>query len=73
MVRMNITVPEDVVKDLRRIKNKSRYIAVALREKFKIEKKKEMDRILIKAYKAVAKEDAALAKEWDATVGDGIE
>jgi hypothetical protein len=73
MVRMNITVPEDVVKDLRRIRNKSRYIAVALREKFKMEKKKEMDRILIKAYKAVAKEDAALAKEWDVTVGDGIE
>jgi metal-responsive CopG/Arc/MetJ family transcriptional regulator len=73
MVRINITMPEDIVKDLKRVKNKSRYIAEALREKFQVEKKKETERILAEAYKQAAQDERHLNKEWDNTVGDGIE
>jgi predicted CopG family antitoxin len=70
---MNITMPEDVVKDLKRVKNKSRYIADALREKFQVEKKKALERVLTESYRRAAKEDALLAKELDVAAGDGIE
>jgi hypothetical protein len=73
MIRLNITMPEDLVKDLKRIKNKSRYIADALREKFKAERKMDMERTLTEAYKKAAKEDAHFMEEWDGTAGDALE
>ncbi len=73
MVRLNITVPDDVGKELRRIKNKSRFIAQTLREKFIHERKKHTEKILENAYKKSSKEDTIVAKEWDSTINDGIE
>ena len=40
MVRLNIIIPEDVGRDLKRVKNKSRFIAQTLRDRFKQEKKR---------------------------------
>lgn len=73
MVHINITGPEDVVKELAHIKNKSRFITETLREKFAKERKKEMDRKLQEAYKQSAQEDKTLAKEWDGVLADGVE
>lgn len=73
MVHMNITVPEDVVKDLAHIKNKSRFITETLRERFSKERKKAMDRLLQESYKKSAQEDKVIAKEWDGLSADGIE
>ena len=73
MVRINITMPEDVVKDLKCVRNKSRYIAEVLREKFHHEKKMALERILAESYRKAAKEELHLTKEWDTAAGDGIE
>ena len=73
MVRMNITMPEDIVKELRRVKNKSGFIAQTLREKFLVERKKATERLLEESYKKSAREDAALMKDWDVVSGDGVE
>jgi len=73
MVRMNITVPDEIAKELKRVKNKSQFIAQTLRDKFISEKKKEMNKTLVEAYKKSAQEDRNLARDWDSMVGDGIE
>ncbi len=73
MVRINITVSDDVGKELKRIKNKSQFISQTLRERFMAERKKETERLLEEAYKKAAKEDAHLAKDLDAVSGDGVE
>ena len=73
MVRMNITIPDDVSKELRRVKNKSRFIAQTLREKFIPEHKKAMEKKLEESYKKSAQEDSALVKDWDAVSGDQID
>ena len=73
MVRMNITVPEDIIKELRHIRNKSSFITETLREKFKVERIKSLDRLLQESYKKSAKEDAAIVKDWDLASGDGID
>ena len=73
MVRMNITMPEDLVRELKRVKNKSGFIAQALREKLLKEQKKKTAQLLIEGYKKSAGEDKELNRDWDATTGDGVE
>lgn len=73
MVRMNITIPDDVSKELKRFKNKSRFIAETLREKFISQYKNAMDKKLEESYKKSAHEDALLVKEWDVVTGDQID
>ena len=72
MVRMNITVPDDVGKELGRIKNKSRFIAQTLRERFMLKRRKATESLLEKSYKKVAQEDGLLVREWDSVASDGI-
>ena len=71
MVRQNITMPEDLAKQLGPIQNKSSFIAQALREKLQREQKVKLESQLVEAYKASAKEDRALRDDWDVTVSDG--
>ncbi len=73
MVRMNITIPDDVSKELRHVKNKSRFIAQTLREKFVTEYKKAMEKKLEESYRKSAQEDSMLVKDWDAAAGDQID
>ncbi|HLF17559.1 MAG TPA: hypothetical protein VI749_01535 [Candidatus Omnitrophota bacterium] len=73
MVRLNITMPEEVVKQLQKVPNKSRFIAEAVREKMRNDEMKKLKAELIEGYKASAEEDKEVAAEWDCTVGDGIE
>ena len=65
MVRLNITMPEELVKELRRIKNKSQFIAEALREKFKKEKNKELEAIMMEGYKSMVKTDQEVNENWE--------
>ncbi|MCX5894563.1 MAG: hypothetical protein NTZ51_01840 [Proteobacteria bacterium] len=71
--RLNITVPEDVAKVLSQVKNKSAYIAEAIREKNHFEKKKKMRKTVGAAYKQAAKDDYETYKEWETTLKDGLE
>ncbi len=71
--KFSISLPEEVVQILSTAKNKSAYIAEAIREKKRNEEKKRPKRKLEAAYKEVAEEDYELYKEWEDTLGDGIE
>ncbi len=71
--KFSISLPEEVVQILSTVKNKSAYIAEAIREKKRNEEKKRLKRKLEAAYKEVAEEDYELYKEWEDTLGDGIE
>ena len=73
MVRLNITMSEELFQGIRGVKNKSRYIAEALRERLHKERKKELEKLLIEGYKKSVKEEHELNKDWDITTGDGIE
>ena len=72
-VRLNITLPSNIVDALKGTKNKSAYIARALKEKMEKEKKQKLHTLLKEGYQASNKEDAELATEWDTTIEDGID
>ncbi len=71
--RMNITLPEDVARILSGVKNKSAYIAEAIKEKKRLEEKDKAGKKLEAAYKMAAKEDYEAYKEWEDTLKDGLE
>ncbi len=71
--RLNITLPEDVVRILSGVKNKSAYIAEAIRERRQIEEKEKMRKKIDATYREAAKEDYETYKEWEDTLKDGLE
>ncbi len=72
-VRVNITLPSEVVELLKDVKNKSSFIAEAIRERIEREKKAYLIRELTEGYKASKHEDKQLAADWDVSSGDGID
>lgn len=70
--RLNITLPLDVMKDIKNIKNKSAFIAQAVREHLDKEKKQKLMGLLQEGYIATKKEDKKITAEWGHTIGDGI-
>ena len=74
MIRMNVTIPDELVLQLRQLKNKSRFIAEAVRERFARLKQKRLEALLIEGYKATAKDDRKTNEEWEnATLTDGMD
>jgi post-segregation antitoxin (ccd killing protein) len=71
-IRMNITVPIDIGRHLKGIKNVSAFISEALKEKFQRQEDEKKKKELDEAYQASAREQKGLLKDWDATVGDGL-
>jgi metal-responsive CopG/Arc/MetJ family transcriptional regulator len=65
MIRLNITLPDEIVKKLQAKKNKSRYIAEALREKIEREEKDKIKVLLKEGYSAASSEDKELTGDWD--------
>ncbi len=72
-VRVNITLPSEIAEMLKDVKNKSGFIAEAIRDRIEREKKAYLIKELAEGYKAGKSEDRQLAEEWDATSGDGID
>ena len=72
-VRLNITVPGDVGEILAEIKNKSAYIADAVREKKLAEEKVKKRKELAAAYREAATEDYKTYGEWEDTLRDGLD
>jgi len=70
--RLNITLPEDVVEILNNVKNKSAFIAEAIREYKKQKDKEKLIAELKEGYLLSAKEDIELSKDWEVTINDGI-
>ena len=72
-VRVNITLPSEIAELLKDVKNKSGFIAEAIRERIEKERKAYLIRELAEGYKVRKLEDKELANEWDTTSGDGID
>ncbi|MCZ7380729.1 MAG: hypothetical protein O8C62_09745 [Candidatus Methanoperedens sp.] len=72
-VRVNITLPSEIAEMLKDVKNKSGFIAEAIRDRIEREKKAYLIRELTEGYKASKREDKQLTEDWDATSGDGID
>ncbi len=72
-VRINITLPAEIAEMLKNVKNKSSFIAAAVRERFEREEKANLIKELSEGYKARKSEDKQLAFDWDDTSGDGID
>ncbi len=72
-VRVNITLPLEIAELLKDVKNKSSFIAEAIRERIEKERKAYLIRELAEGYKVRKIEDKELADEWDTTSGDGID
>jgi metal-responsive CopG/Arc/MetJ family transcriptional regulator len=71
MRRLNITLPEEIVRNIEEIPNKSRFIAEALKEKLERLKRENLDRLLMEGYKATKEEDKQIAKDWDKITLEG--
>jgi metal-responsive CopG/Arc/MetJ family transcriptional regulator len=74
MVRMNITLPQDLAEELEKIagsKKKSLFIAKTLQEKIARIKADEIQRLLEEGYKTRREESHAIAKEFEAVDLEG--
>jgi metal-responsive CopG/Arc/MetJ family transcriptional regulator len=75
-IRVNMTLPEDVVKLLNKKAKpgeKSAYIAEAIRQYARKESQEELMNRMIEGYITTAEEDLALYRELEGSEGDGIE
>ncbi len=72
-VRVNITLPMEIAQMLRNVKNKSAFIAEAIRERVEREEKANLIKELTEGYQIRRKEDNELSLDWDTTSGDGID
>ena len=54
---LNITVPDELSRDLESIPNKNSFITEALKEKLEKERRKKLDYLLIEGYKETKNED----------------
>lgn len=67
--RLNITLPEKIAEALTEYNNKSKFIAEALEEKIKKDKKEKLDARLVEGYKNEYGSDKKINKDWeDATL-----
>ncbi len=72
-MRLNITLPDTIGKELKTVPNKSSYIAEALKEKIMCEKRARIAEELACGYKAARKEDAGIDREWEESTMEGWE
>ena len=72
-MRFNITLPKEIGVKLKASKNRSKLVAESLRQTFDNDEKRRLELLLEEGYKATAKEDLELNKEFEHTIGDGIE
>lgn len=71
MKRLNITIPEELGKEIKNLPNKSRFIAEVLREKLERTKREKLDKLLIEGYKATKEEDKKINKDWEGVTLEG--
>ena len=65
MIRLNITLPDEIAKRLGGKPNKSRFIAEVLKERFERENRKKLECLLIEGYKSTSHEDKKLNADWE--------
>jgi metal-responsive CopG/Arc/MetJ family transcriptional regulator len=72
-VRINITLPLEIADMIKDVKNKSSFIAEAIRERIERDEKTHLIKELVEGYRVRRSEDKELALDWDTTSGDGID
>lgn len=65
MIRLNITLPEEISEKLNSKKNKSKFIAEALSEKFIKEEKAKIELQLREGYSITSDEDKNITEDWE--------
>lgn len=73
-LRVNITLPADLVRDIKKSvpkRSRSKFLAEAAREKLR--KTRNLKRELIRSLRVNYEYDKKMAKEWDATLMDGLQ
>jgi metal-responsive CopG/Arc/MetJ family transcriptional regulator len=73
-VRLNVILPKDLVESLNEIagpRNRSRVVSESIREYIGQRKKSELEKQLQEGYRASAKENVALAREFEAADLEG--
>ena len=71
MVRMNIMMPDSLAAYLKKVPNKSRFIAESLEERITRERSKLLRATLAEAYAQAAEEDRVVDQAWNGTLNDG--
>ena len=67
-VRMNITLPSSLAKELKQItaqRKRSRFISDAIAEKIKQLKEQQLEKLLVEGYQATREEGLKLTKEFE--------
>ncbi|MBI1870911.1 MAG: hypothetical protein HYS07_06945 [Chlamydiae bacterium] len=72
-IRFNLTLPQDIAEILKGKKNKSSFIAHLLKEKAMEEKRRKLFYKLREGYRTTRQEDLLINKEWESTLGDGLD
>jgi len=70
--RMNITLPKDLAELLKKVPNKSAFIAEALREKLAAGDALRQASMLADAYRESGREAAKVVEDWDALAGEAL-
>ena len=65
MARLNITLPDEIAKKLDCKPNKSRFIAMVLKNEFDREMKEKTERLMKEGYKAEIHIDDNLSTDWE--------
>ena len=65
MTRLNITLPDEIAHKLEQKRNKSRFIVLALQEKFERDKKIKIERLMEAGYSETRVEDKEISDAWD--------
>ncbi len=74
MVRLNITIPEELARQLDELvgpRRKSQFITETLNERIKKIRRRELEEILEEGYKAREKESISIAREFEPADLDG--
>jgi metal-responsive CopG/Arc/MetJ family transcriptional regulator len=69
--RLYITITEDIAKRLDNVRNKSKFISDAVREKLEKLEKEKLEKLLEEGYKAVKEEDKKINDEWEKITLEG--
>jgi len=75
-LKLNFTIPEEIARDLKthiRKSKRSAFVAEAVRAKLEELQAEQLKQELIEGYKARRQENEELSKEWDSTIGDGLD
>ena len=73
-VRLNITLPKDMVLALNRLtapRKRSQFITESIRQRIEQEEKEAMEKILEEGYLAMGREGLAITKEFEAVDLEG--